>query len=173
MSLRDAGNLAATHAEGQGGDASFGVGSSDVLVNDDLSYFIDKGLWRLLSAMLQQSLKDLIEHRKNARAPAETSMSSRWLETDLGRSSIEFLMPGVSVDRVIARIHQDPEDVLAALHNSQSEREADQEKSGPVAVLKMSSGDHFDETAMFDGAVGYISPEDSSEDAGPGERFAS
>ena len=137
--------------------------SSDRLIESDLSFFIDTGLGQLLKAMLRQSLIDIIEDRKNGRASAETSMSSRWPETDAGRSSIEFLMPSVSPDRVIASIYQDPDKVLDALNKGEKRfyepgvRESD---ALPAIVKTLTINGEGSEPPAFDGSRGALSSDD-------------
>lgn len=136
--------------------------SADSLREADLSFFVDEGLGKLLRAMLKQSLIDIIEDRKNGHAPAEISLSARWLTSETGRSSIEFLMPGVAPDRVVARIYQQPEKILHALMKAETEQEKteadkdkdqDQGEDKPAperAYLLPDSTDQLDMTLIFD-----------------------
>lgn len=87
---------------------------------DDLSFFVDEGLPNLLRAMLKQSIKDILLDRKDARGPADISASARWPDSKVGRDCIEFLMPGVTSERVVAKIYEDPQKVLDAMESVES-----------------------------------------------------
>lgn len=86
------------------------------LETDDLSFFIQDGFRKLMRAMLKQSIKDILVDRKDARAPAEVSASARWLDTAGGHDCIQFLMPGVTSGKVIAKIYEDPQLALDSMN---------------------------------------------------------
>ena len=86
------------------------------LETDDLSFFIQDGFRKLMRAMLKQSIKDILVDRKDARAPAEVSASARWLGTAGGHDCIQFLMPGVTSGKVIAKIYEDPQLALDSMN---------------------------------------------------------
>lgn len=132
--------------------------SPDRLIESDLSFFIDTGLGKLLSAMLRQSLIDIIEDRKNGRAAAETSMSSRWPSTETGISSISFLMPSASPDRVLARIYQDPDIVLEALNKG--EKGIKESDALPAIVRSLTVNGEDSVLSVFDGSLGALSSDD-------------
>lgn len=106
------------------------------VATDDLSFFKATGLRKLLFAMLEQSIKDLIADRADKHAPAEISTSARWMSTDAGHECIQFLMPDASADQVCAKIHADPEAVLQAL------KRADNASSSVESAGPDSTGDY-------------------------------
>lgn len=112
---------------------------------DDLTYFVDEGIRSLLRAMLKQSVKDIVHDRRDSRAPADVSASARWPQTKAGRECIEFLMPGVTTERLLAKIYDSPEAVLLAMENT--EGKGDPESRGlPVSSLGL---DDDERDAMF------------------------
>ena len=95
----------------------------------DLTYFADEGIRSLLLAMLKQSIKDIVQDRKDKHAPAEVGTSARWPKTKAGRDCIEFLMPGVTAAHIIAKIYDSPEAVLSAMEKGDG-RESQVETRG-------------------------------------------
>ena len=92
------------------------------LILTDLVYFVDEGLGKLLRAMLRQSLKDILQDRSDPRAPVEVSSSARWPKSPDGVRSIEFLMPSISSERVVARMYSNTEQMLQAFEQAEFER---------------------------------------------------
>lgn len=92
----------------------------DELPVEDLVFFADEGIKKLLRAMLKQSCKDIITDRKDAHAPADVSASARWPATASGRNCIEFLIPGATSDKIIAKLYESPADMFAAIERTET-----------------------------------------------------
>lgn len=94
----------------------------DELEVDDLSHFVNVGFRNLMRAMFKQSLNDIVTDRKDAHASAEIGVSARWLKSPVGRDCISFLMPGISADKFIAKVYEDPERILAAMKGTEGDQ---------------------------------------------------
>lgn len=161
-------DVPAQFAVQSGQSAIDGVNPDRLIDSDatDLSFFIDTGLGRLLRAMLKQSLIDIIADRKDDRAPAEVSMSSRWPMTDAGRASINFLMPSVHADQVIARIYRAPDEILQSLMRAETgqdepEKNEAENQALPTQTLAVNGEDTL--KPVFDGSPGALSSDDAED----------
>jgi hypothetical protein len=86
---------------------------------DDGSYFMTTGIKNLMFALLKQSIKDHIQNKKDKHAPADIAASARWLDAKGGQECIQFLMPGVSVGFVTAKIYANPQEILQAMEKGE------------------------------------------------------
>lgn len=94
------------------------VHPGEELPNDDpnLDYFRDRGIRNLLTAMLRQSIQDLVVTIERPKAAdSDQQISARWLSTPDAIGCISFLMPDVCPQVAVARIQENPRAVLDAL----------------------------------------------------------
>lgn len=92
--------------------------------NEGLEFFARWGFRALQHALLKQTVDDVIAVRANRHAPPEVHISARWATTQRGHAAIEFLMPGVSVDIVVAKLYDNPEEFLKIIECGDGEEGA-------------------------------------------------
>lgn len=124
---------------------------------EDMLFFVMHGGRNLMRALFWQTIRDLVQSRSHPDAPDLVHTSALWPKTEAGRSTIAFLMPGISVDVIIAKIYENPQRFIDEMSNV--------DKAGPTEqVLKSESSVVLDHDVA---ASAYGEKPECSEDDQP------
>lgn len=102
--------------------------------NTGIDFFARWGFRQLQRAMLKQTVDDVIAVRKNRHAPPEIHVSANWARTERGQAAIEFLMPGVDVETIVAALYDNPDEFRMAM--DKHERDVEQMDDALVITPK-------------------------------------